>query len=747
MAKKPLQRRVPRCLEKPLDKKRNALFEPGDTVFISEDGEGLAVSLRQRFLDHQIEATVISSPEELPNRCQGFIFLSSLRDFSNIIEASEMNRLAFRYTQKVAAHFSNPKNKGALILVQDTGGSFGFDFSCDPLKAPIGGLAGLAKTAAQEWEHEKGAIRSIDLDAGYRNSGELADILFDEIQYGQALEVGLPEGRRVVIQCPEIDNDPKDYFPRVDANSVIIASGGARGVTAACLLELAKDTKASFALLGRSPLVEEGAHLRPCKTDAELKKAILEFSKQQGSTISLKDLGARSKSILRSREIRSTLRAFEKLNSKAAYYVCDVCDVEQLFLTCDEVRQELGAITALVHGAGVLADKVIKDKSIDDFDWVYKTKVVGFFALSAATAADNIDTICIFSSVAGRFGNVGQSDYAMANEALNKIAWSERKRRTDCIVKSIAWGPWGGGMVTPALRKMFEARGVSLIDIDAGARQFVKEVQVENDDNVEVVIGATLSASKEKARDSKKKVRLSLSKSAYLKDHSIKGQVVLPMVVGMDVIYQSASDAFEQPDIVIEHLDVKKGVYLFEEKDLELSLIGKRDDQKIAFQLMESVTTFYEAEASPQSKALPSRQNLPPFNPWDGNIYDGKILFHGPAFHFLDTISEPESVTIRASLRKAPSWAKDYALDICAMDAALQLGLICANRCTGGYVVPTSIARFGCSSLERASLVIATKVSHTKTQAVYDFKLLNEKKICLSTLEGVVFKVYEKQKG
>ena len=53
-----------------------------------------------------------------------------------------------------------------------------------------------------------------------------------------------------------------------------------------------------------------------------------------------------------------------------------------------------------------------------------------------------------FSSVAGRFGNRGQSDYAAANEALNKLAiWLDR--RWPGRVVSMIWGPWSGvGMVS-----------------------------------------------------------------------------------------------------------------------------------------------------------------------------------------------------------------------------------------------------------------------------------------------------------
>ncbi len=92
-------------------------------------------------------------------------------------------------------------------------------------------------------------------------------------------------------------------------------------------------------------------------------------------------------------------------------------------------------------------------------------------------------------------GNVGQADYAMANEILNKVAISERTRRGDeCVVKSLGWGPWAGGMVTPALRRHFESIGVDLIELEVGARMFVDELASPQTDQVEVVLGGGVLA-------------------------------------------------------------------------------------------------------------------------------------------------------------------------------------------------------------------------------------------------------------
>ena len=145
------------------------------------------------------------------------------------------------------------------------------------------------------------------------------------------------------------------------------------------------------------------------------------------------------------------MAALESAGSEVRYMPVDVRDSGALRGVLEEVRRGWGPITGIVHGAGVLADKLIADKTDEQFDRVLTTKVGGLRTLLAATEEDPLDTIVLFSSVAAVFGNAGQSDYAMANEVLGQVACAERARRPDCLVRSIAWGPWHGGMVTPAL--------------------------------------------------------------------------------------------------------------------------------------------------------------------------------------------------------------------------------------------------------------------------------------------------------
>jgi NAD(P)-dependent dehydrogenase (short-subunit alcohol dehydrogenase family) len=153
-----------------------------------------------------------------------------------------------------------------------------------------------------------------------------------------------------------------------------------------------------------------------------------------------------------------------------------------------QIRSKWGAIDGIIHGAGVLADKLIVDKTDEQFAKVFRTKVDGLRSFLHATEQDDLKFIILFSSVAARYGNLGQCDYASANEVMNKVARAEAMRRGNrCRIRSLNWAPWDSGMMTEFLRRQFAERGISLIPEQTGAQAFVAELMAEGHD-VDVVI-------------------------------------------------------------------------------------------------------------------------------------------------------------------------------------------------------------------------------------------------------------------
>ncbi|HKQ31534.1 MAG TPA: SDR family NAD(P)-dependent oxidoreductase, partial [Burkholderiales bacterium] len=229
--------------------------------------------------------------------------------------------------------------------------------------------------------------------------------------------------------------------------------------------------------IGRTALIPESKEIAGIQDVRELQAALLASARARGESPAPKKLASQARIVMASREIRQNLAVLERLGSEAVYLSADVTDTAATKQVISDVRSRWGRVDMLIHAAGLIADKRLSEKSFEQFMEVYGTKVLGLRSLLEATDDDPLRFIGLFSSVAGRYGNAGQSDYAMANAALNRIAGEQARRRgSRCVVRSLNWGPWDGGMVTPELRDHFAAKGVSIMSMQEGAAAFVREL-------------------------------------------------------------------------------------------------------------------------------------------------------------------------------------------------------------------------------------------------------------------------------
>ncbi|MDA7915839.1 SDR family NAD(P)-dependent oxidoreductase, partial [Verrucomicrobia bacterium] len=304
---------------------------------------------------------------------------------------------------------------------------------------------------------------------------------------------------------------------------------------------------------------------RTLEKESAIKKGILENMKGKPD---VKKLEKEYRRWMANREIRHNIERMEACGSKVFYRSVDIRDTRAVSKMVDKIRKDFGPVRGLIHGAGVLADRRIEDKTVEQFDLVFSTKVDGIQSLLKATKKDPLRIIVFFSSFTGRYGRKGQVDYAMANEVLNKLAHAESLKRTECRVISANWGPWNGGMVNDGLRKFFEAEGVGLIEPSAGAEYLVRELsqKVNRAAPVEVVVLAPAASNSQLTKaviepvpevataaksvpvkpvevTSWKTVierEVSVSGLPCLKSHVIKGKAVLPAALMSELLAHGA---------------------------------------------------------------------------------------------------------------------------------------------------------------------------------------------------------------
>ena len=373
---------------------------------------------------------------------------------------------------------------GALLCsVTALGGGFALDAPPPEDVDPTGGAwGGMLKTAAAEWTDVN--CRTIDVDLA--REGLAAEIVRHALSQGP-VEIGLgPDGPQTVVLEPRSVEPEAGAFP--DSDDTVLITGGARGVTAEVAVAMAEAGQPRLILMGRSPEPErEPDWLIGLNSEAEIKRAILTHA---GPSIRPQEVQAQFNRISAGREIRRTIERISQAGSEVAYRSADVRDENAVRESIAPLVEEYGPVTGLVHGAGVLADRNIEDKSDDDFSRVYGTKVGGLRAVLKAIGEAPLKAMVLFSSSTARFGRRGQVDYAAANEVLNKVGRAEAARRDGCRVVSINWGPWDGGMVTPGLRTVFADEGIEVIGMRSGAAYLLDEIADTNGPAEVLVLGS-----------------------------------------------------------------------------------------------------------------------------------------------------------------------------------------------------------------------------------------------------------------
>ena len=351
------------------------------------------------------------------------------------------------------------------------------------------------KTLAREWLRVR--IRVVDFDP--REPVEfIAQSLVNEVMADDVrAEVGYLDRRRIMLlaeDCPHSDERPGSGFT-LDPGDPIIVTGGARGITAAVASDFAQRWKPTLLLIGSShlPTEPERGELSFEGGPSEIKARLLKKMRRGGRAVTPAELEAAYRSLQRDREIRSNIDRLRAAGSTVEYASVDVRDRDSMARVLEDWKDRHGPAVGVIHGAGLIQDKLLLDKSIESFEHVFGTKVEGALNLAGLLDpdSDSLKFAAFFSSIAGRFGNRGQIDYAAANEVLSKLAiWLDQRWRARVV--SMMWGPWSGAGLVSELEAHLERQGFGMIAPGVGRALLADELRLGRKGEVEVVVAGSL---------------------------------------------------------------------------------------------------------------------------------------------------------------------------------------------------------------------------------------------------------------
>ncbi len=414
---------------------------------ITDDGQGLAPSLAARLRLRGASAAIVPwLPATVDaGACDGLIHLGSLH------RAGDDAKATFPLLRDALL-------AGTRQLVLAT--------------RPHGGIAGLAKCAAREFPALRVCAVTVDpaepvndIVAGIETLlSSTADLRAVTSRAGRLT-------RQLAVPAPLPGSIAA--APALTRESVVLITGGARGITAAAAIALAQRTQCRIELVGRSPL--------PVAAESPVTAGALS-ARELRTVLLAQDPGARpaeieklAKRLLADRDIRSTLAQIRAAGSEVSYTALDVREGAAFAAHIEGLYERHGRIDGVIHGAGVIEDRLIRDKTPESFARVFDTKVNAATVLHAKIRKD-VGFVVFFSSISSAFGNRGQVDYAAANDVLDRLAHTWQAQIAGRVV-AVNWGPWAGaGMVSNQLRQEYERQGIGLIPQDEGVDALLREI-------------------------------------------------------------------------------------------------------------------------------------------------------------------------------------------------------------------------------------------------------------------------------
>ena len=623
---------------------------------------------------------------------------------------------------------------GSVIGVGSLGGDFGFSLkSADqPRSAESGGLAGLMKAMCIEnWVngYRSTPVKIVDT-ANTDNPNDVVNGIWRELASpSHDLEVSWHTGRRQVVRAVPQRVPSRTQRP-IRQGGTWVCTGGARGVTAFVLKELAPRYDLKLHLIGTAPAPEFPPHWREWRENnrQQIKAEVMRIARESGEN-SVRAWQDTEKAL----EIDKTLQELADLGVTAVYHSCDVADRAELAETLAEVRKQSGPIHGILHGAGIGRDARFDRKDMRKVQQCIRAKVDGALALMELTQSDPIEQFVGFGSISGRFGANGHTDYSLSNDMLAKLVGWYRSQRPEVAAVAFHWHAWDdcGMAVKPETRLALEMIDMQFMPAREGVDHLIGEL-LAGTPEPEVLItdsryyrvfnpaetralewypdlqppqlptdwcpmlGRTFADGTDSGS-----VRLTVNpaRDPFLVEHRVKDTPVMPLAVGVQILCETAMCAAgRRGRIRLRNIQATRALKFFEESPKE---IGARvvncngnhwtcelvaDQTTRDGRLVEADRTYLEATIEiGGANTTHAQPSPPPSHGWEAIQYvdrDG-MVYHGPVFQNLTKfcyqgdrgwgkISAPALTELASARRNVAGWTvPSAALDACLYATAL----------------------------------------------------------------------------
>jgi NAD(P)-dependent dehydrogenase (short-subunit alcohol dehydrogenase family) len=485
------------------------------------------------------------------------------------------------------------------------------------------------------------------------------------------------------------------------------------------------------------------------------------------------------------------IKTIQDMGGNARYIVCDVTNRQAVGEAINEIKSSTDHVDYFIHAAGIEKSRKIESKSSEEVEQTVSVKADGFYLPFRALEKANLlpRSVVFFSSVAGRFGNSGQTDYSAANDMLSKFAAWLPSQYPDMKAISIDWGAWGElGMASRGnVPMLMERAGIEMLKPASAAPMVRKALELglsgeyvvagslgmlssSCEDNCGVDVGAAnvaLRAGKPFHKMFSHLTRFSIdqgvrleteldpTQESYLHDHKINGIPVLPGVIGIEgfsvaakyiaSVLGSNNELFEVDRLENVHFLAPFKFYGNKPRTIQWNAVAFRTREGIKVEAtLESDTTRRNGDVehllhfTANVFLLPGEHKSEQVvNPpqWSGknlissaDIY--KLFFHGPSFQVLESAQVNNGTLLGKFNKKLVEMTADDPILFATpllIEMCFQTASLYEVGATGTLALPQSVGTLKLFKQPLNSIAIYAEVKPHQNSYSFDVRVVDAK--------------------
>jgi len=352
-----------------------------------------------------------------------------------------------------------------------------------------------------------------------------------------------------------------------------------------------------------------------------------------------------------------------------------------------------------VHFAGLERSKLAMDKTVEEFMLIFRTKSDSAINLWKSGVVKEKGFWVMVSSIAGKFGNLGQTDYAAASDYIAKFCLSQTNRGVRALSVDMTGYAQIGMGARPGVEAFLKSQEMDFLYPEEGMQVMIDELaygkvpeiilsgslgkmdwdkQLQFEPNFsasastgfhfapkveDLLRGESLSASKD----------FTLEQDPYLLDHSINGTPYVPGVVGLETFAETSAIVTGAPPKVLTNVRFAVPIKLLRNKPAEIKIKAAAGPDGLEMRMesdfvspkglrLGSTRTHFKAVSAadaPSSWKDSMHPVLPKVKKYKADAQEiYKTYFHGPSFQVLDGILSVEKNSVLAVFKRpsAPLW-------------------------------------------------------------------------------------------